>query len=165
MLPCQKQIKLSAAVGEQFADNTVFAAPYFHKLRGLKGRKEAEAVVHSAYPNGHYTVKELIAEGNKVVARWTFRGTHKGQLMGMAPTGKKVSLTGASTFAIRDGKIVSEWADYDALGQWQQLGVIPPLEKAVVRTRPKIKVKARPKAKPKAKPKTKPEPRARRQRR
>ena len=126
---------------------------------------QAEAVVHSAYPDGRYTIKELIAEGNSVVARWSFRGTHKGELMGMAATGKKVSLTGTSTFVIRDGKIASEWADYDALGQWQQLGVIPPLEKAVVRTRPKTKAKAEPKAKPKAKPKTKSKPKAGRQRR
>jgi len=154
-----------AAAEELFADDTVFAAPYFPKLRGLEGRMQAEAVVHSAYPDGRYTIKELIAEGNSVVARWSFRGTHKGELMGMAATGKKVSLTGTSTFVIRDGKIASEWADYDALGQWQQLGVIPPLEKAVVRTRPKTKAKAEPKAKPKAKPKTKSKPKAGRQRR
>jgi len=148
--------KNPAALEELFAGDSVFAAPYFPKLQGLKGRNEAEAVVHSAYPDGHYTVKELIAEGNNVVARWTFRGTHKGELMGVAPTGKKVSLTGTSTFAISGGKIVSEWADYDALGQWQQLGVIPPLERAIVKTKTKAKAQARPKAKPKVKPRTRP---------
>jgi len=154
-----------AVIEEVFTGDTVFAAPYFPKLRGLEGRKQVQAIAHSAYPNGHYTVKELIAEGNSVVARWTFRGTHKGEMMGMAPTGKKVSLTGTSTLAIRDRKIASEWADYDALGQWQQLGVIPPLEKAIVRGKPKTNMKAKPKAKPRARPKTKPKPKARRQRR
>jgi hypothetical protein len=85
--------------------------------------------------------------------------------MGMAPTGKKVSLTGTSAFANSGGKIVSEWADYDALGQWQQLGLVPPLEKAIVKAKPKTNMKAKPKAKPRARPKTKPKPKARRQRR
>jgi predicted ester cyclase len=80
-----------------------------------------------AFPDYHYTIEELIAEGDKIVARWTFSGTQKGEYMGIAAIGKHASGTGTSTFRIFGGKIVEELVDYDALGIWQQLGAVPPL--------------------------------------
>jgi predicted ester cyclase len=62
-----------------------------------------------------------------VVVRWTTRGTHKGELMGIPTTGKSVVVTGIDIFHISSGKVVESWANWDALGMMQQLGVIPPM--------------------------------------
>jgi steroid delta-isomerase-like uncharacterized protein len=142
-----------AMVEEFFAGDAIFRAPHWPELCGIEARKQLVAALRSAYPDGHFTLEEMVAEGNSVVARWTFRGTHKGELMGIAPTGREVSATGTSIFAVADGKIMTEWAEYDALGLWQQLGVIPPLAEIKPEVRPKAKAKAKPK--PETKPKTK----------
>jgi predicted ester cyclase len=62
-----------------------------------------------------------------VVVRWTARGTHKGELMGIPATGKPVVVTGMDIFHISSGKVVESWTNWDALGMMQQLGVIPPM--------------------------------------
>jgi predicted ester cyclase len=62
-----------------------------------------------------------------VVVRWTTRGTHKGELMGIPATGKPVVVTGIDIFQISSGKVVESWINWDALGMMQQLGVIPPM--------------------------------------
>jgi len=76
-------------------------------------------------PDVHFTVDDIIAEGDKVAARWTSTGTHKGELMGIPSTGKKVMVTGIVINHFADGKIVDDWESYDILGMMQQLGVIP----------------------------------------
>ncbi len=62
------------------------------------------------------------------MTRWTVRGTHKGELGGIPPTGKQVTVTGITISRIADGKTVESWWNSDDLGFWQQLGVIPPME-------------------------------------
>ena len=64
---------------------------------------------------------------DKVVSRWTARGTHRGELMGIAPTGKQVAVTGINIERFANGKLVEGWSNYDTLGMLQQLGVIPTL--------------------------------------
>ena len=70
-------------------------------------------------------LEDMIAEGDKVAVRFTLRGTHGGDLMGIPPTGKPVAVTGIDINRIADGKIAERWANFDALGLMQQLGVIP----------------------------------------
>ena len=72
----------------------------------------------------------MIAEGDKVVVRSTFRGTHKGDLMGIAPTGTQVTMPLILIYRIADDKIIEHWMQADALGLLQQLGVIPPMGQA-----------------------------------
>lgn len=84
----------------------------------------------NAFPDTELEINDLILEGNKVAARITASGTHKGALMGIAPTGKRVSITGTSITHVRDGKQVESWASYDQLGMLQQLGVMPSLQAA-----------------------------------
>jgi steroid delta-isomerase-like uncharacterized protein len=80
-------------------------------------------VVLNAYPDAQWTIEDTIAEGDKVVTHFTFNGTHEGELMGIPPTGNKVTVTGTGIFHIVDGKIV-EWTDnLDYLGMFQQLGM------------------------------------------
>ncbi|MBA3491792.1 MAG: ester cyclase, partial [Rubrobacteraceae bacterium] len=72
----------------------------------------------------HSTFEELIAEGDRVAERWTGRGTHRGELQGIAPTGRRVEVPGSVFYRIVDGKIVEFRGQLDMMGLMQQLGVI-----------------------------------------
>lgn len=92
---------------------------------GLEGFKQFVSMITTAFPDLQVTIEDLIAEGDKVVARVTVRGTHRGTLMGrIAPTGKSVTWTGIDIFQIADGQIVGRWNQRDLLGLLQQLGAI-----------------------------------------
>lgn len=93
--------------------------------RGPQGFHGVVATYRGAFPNLQFTVEELVAEGDKVVTRWTARGTNTGSLMGMPPTGKAVVISGISIERITNGKIAESWVNFDQLGMLQQLGVIP----------------------------------------
>lgn len=83
------------------------------------------AELHSGMPDYEVVVEDTIAENDKVVCRWTGKGTHKGVLTGFQPTGKSVSWTGITIYRFENGKIVEAWWNYDMLGALQQIGVIP----------------------------------------
>ena len=92
---------------------------------GIEGYRELMAMYVSAFPDVQITVDDMIAEGDKVVTRFTAHGTHQGELQGIAPTGKPVTVTGIETMRVSGGKIVEGWVEFDQLGMLQQLGVIP----------------------------------------
>lgn len=92
---------------------------------GLEGGKMVHNMFLSAFPDSQVTTDDLIADGDKVVERFTFRGTNKGSFMGAPPTGKQVTATGMSVFRIANGKIVEHWGENDSLGVMQQLGLVP----------------------------------------
>ncbi len=92
---------------------------------GLDGIKQAFRVFTAAHPDGAHVIHDLIAEGDRVVARVTGTGTHTGELMGIPPTGKRLEMTGIVIYRIEGGKIVERWAQHDVFGLMQQLGVIP----------------------------------------
>ncbi|MGC0330038.1 steroid delta-isomerase-like uncharacterized protein [Streptomyces sp. SAI-170] len=76
-----------------------------------------------------FTVEDLIAEGDRVCARWFWKGTHKGDFLGIAATGRECSMSGTTVFRCGgDGKIVEAWWEYDRLGLMTQLGVLDQLE-------------------------------------
>jgi steroid delta-isomerase-like uncharacterized protein len=79
----------------------------------------------SAFPDLKRPVEDLVAEGDKVVARWTSTGTHDGEFMGIPPTGKRVTTSGITIFRLEGGKIVEEWSESDMLGMMQQVGAVP----------------------------------------
>jgi predicted ester cyclase len=85
---------------------------------------------YTAFPDGHAALEDLIAEGDKVVWRYTFRGTHQGEFMGVPATGKVVTYTGIIISRIAGGKFVEDWESFDALGLMQQLGAIPQIAQA-----------------------------------
>lgn len=91
----------------------------------LEGTKMFASAFLEAFPNIQVAVKDLVAEGDKVVTRWSARGTHLGELMGIPPTGKNVLMTGIATDRFVGGKSVEHWEIVDQLGLMQQLGVIP----------------------------------------
>ena len=95
---------------------------------GPEGQKQLVTTYQTAFPDAHWHVEEMIAEGDKVVTRWTGRGTHKAELQGnppIPPTGKEVAVPGIWIHRIAGGKIVESWNVWDTLGMLQQLGVIP----------------------------------------
>jgi steroid delta-isomerase-like uncharacterized protein len=94
---------------------------------GRESLRQLQQLTLAAFPDFHTTIEDLIAEGDKVVARCTTRGTHKGEFLGIPPSGKPFTFTWISIFRIADGKIVEHWGEEDALGWLQQLGAIPPM--------------------------------------
>ena len=94
-------------------------------VRGLQAAKRAAADYRRAFPDLRVTVEDLIAEGEKVAARLRVRGTHLGDLNGIAPTGRRVDFTGIVMSRVEGGRIAEDWANFDDLGMMRQLGVIP----------------------------------------
>ena len=92
---------------------------------GLEGRKIFASALLAAFPDLHVDVNDLIAEGEKLVTRYSVHGTHKGDLMGIPPTGKEVSITGTAIDRFENGLSVEHWEIIDQVGLMQQLGVIP----------------------------------------
>jgi len=92
---------------------------------GIEGLKQGIQMYLNAFPDLHFTVELEIAQGDLVATRWTSRGTHRGELMGIPPTGKTVTVTGIDINRIAGGKLVEHWGNYDMLGMLQQLGVVP----------------------------------------
>ena len=103
---------------------------YHPDLRGLEAYKQAIDSMLTAFPDLHFTIEGMVAEGDKVVVRWTLHGTHQGFFQDIPPTGKPVTLTGISFFRVANGKGVEVWTDADYLGMLQQLGVVPALGQA-----------------------------------
>ena len=93
-------------------------------LRGPAGIKEFVSTYRSAYPDARVTVEQQLAEGDMVATRWTGRGTHEGDLLGVAPTGKRVTITGITFSRLKDGKILEEFQNWDTFGMMQQLGAV-----------------------------------------
>ena len=92
---------------------------------GPEGTKQLVTVYRNAFPDVHFTIDEQIAEGDKVVTRWTAHGTHQGELIGIPATGKSSTVTGINVDRVVNGKIAESWGIFDQFGMMQQLGVIP----------------------------------------
>jgi steroid delta-isomerase-like uncharacterized protein len=93
--------------------------------RGAQGFHAVAGTYRGAFPDLQFTIEEVVAEGDRVVTRWTARGTNTGSLAGMPPTGKSAAVSGISIERIANGKIAESWVNFDQLGMLQQLGVIP----------------------------------------
>ena len=112
-------------IDELVAPDYVNHDPANPGVRSPQGLKQLVSTFVAAFPDIHFTIEEQIAEGDKVVTRWTARGTHRGALQGIAPTGKSSTVTGISIWRIANGKLAEEWANWDTIGMLQQIGVIP----------------------------------------
>ena len=103
--------------------------------RGPDGEKKRASLYRNAFPDIHLTIEEVIAEGETVMTRWSCRGTHKGELNGIAPTGKQFTISGMTVARVSNGKIAEGYVNWDAQGLMQQLGVVPQLAKSVAAAR------------------------------
>ena len=99
-----------------------------HGDGGLEGFKESFSAALTSFPDYNITIDDQIAEGDKVVTRYTARGTQEGDFMGVAPTGKAIELIGIDIDRIAGGKIVERWGNWNTIGMLQQLGRLPPLD-------------------------------------
>jgi len=103
--------------------------------RGPEGEKQRATLYRSAFPDFRLSIDDLLADGDNVVARWNCRGTHKGELNGIAPTSKQFNISGISVVRFSGGKMAEGWINWDALGMMQQLGAVPQLGKAKAATK------------------------------
>ena len=93
---------------------------------GPEGVKQLVSAWRTGFPDGRMIVDDMLAEGDKVVIRMTWRGTHNGVFYGIAPTGRQVSVTSIGIDRVVNGKIVEGWGEVDMLGLYQQIGAISP---------------------------------------
>jgi steroid delta-isomerase-like uncharacterized protein len=115
----------------------LFAPTYVHHDastpdvgRGPESEKKRATLYRTAFQDFRLTIEDIFSEGEMVFARWTCRGSHKGDLSGIAPTGKQFAISGMSINRFASGKMIEGWVNWDALGLMQQLGVVPELGKA-----------------------------------
>jgi steroid delta-isomerase-like uncharacterized protein len=95
-------------------------------VRGPEGVKEYIGRLKEGVPDLTVTVEDQVADGDKVATRWTARGTHDGDLMGIDPTGRTATVTGITIQRFgAGGRIVEGWTNWDMLGMLQQLGIAP----------------------------------------
>ena len=116
---------------ELFAPNYAHHDPSTPDVgRGPESEKKRANLYRTAFPDLRLMIEDIIAEGETVMVRWSCRGTHKGDLSGIAPTGKQININGVSIARFTNGKMAEGWVNWDALGLMQQLGVVPELHKA-----------------------------------
>jgi steroid delta-isomerase-like uncharacterized protein len=111
-----------AAADELLTPDVIIHEP---TVDGTAGLKAFNAALRTAFPDWYSTPEELVAEGDRVVERWTGRGTQRGTFQSIPPSGKQVEVPGVVFYRIRDGKIAEFRGSFDMLSMLQQLGVNP----------------------------------------
>ncbi len=117
-----------AALEELLAEDVVDHGAIPGQSPGREGHKYQLALFRSAFPDLRVTSEDIFSEGDKVAYRWTGRGTHQGELLGIPATGNDVTFRGIDVLRIEGGKVVERWSEYNALEAMQQMGVLPPPE-------------------------------------
>jgi steroid delta-isomerase-like uncharacterized protein len=113
------------AVDTYLAEDFINHDPPFGVTSDREGMRSAAAQMRAGFPDWHSEQHQLVAEGDIVVERFTASGTQRGEVMGVAPTGRTVSLPGINIFRLHDGRIVERWGRLDELGMLRQLGLVP----------------------------------------
>jgi len=111
--------------------DTLFTEDYRLHLSGVPvpldkpSAKQVVSMFSKAFPDLKHTIDEIISDGQTVVARWTVRGTHKGEFQGIPATGKSVTLSGTTFHHLRGAQIAETWLTMDTMELLQQLGAVP----------------------------------------
>jgi hypothetical protein len=116
---------ISKTIDEIVDPDVLIRTPLPVQTTGAEALKEVFARLHRAFPDLHVTVEDLIEEGDKVVGRNTVTGTHRGEYMGLPPTGKAVTYREIFIFRFAGGRIAETWGVVDVFSQLRQLGAIP----------------------------------------
>jgi steroid delta-isomerase-like uncharacterized protein len=111
-----------SVIDEIFAPDFVYHQPDGGEMKGRDALKQMTGMFRGAFPDLHCGVEDQFAEGDKVSTRWSLRGTHKGEMMGIAPTGKQVSVWGTVIHRFEGDKIAEAWDAYDILNLLKQIG-------------------------------------------
>ena len=118
------------AIDQLVVEDFVEQVPFPGQGPGREGLKHAVGALLSAFPDMHWTIEEQIAEGEKVVSRFTMTGTHQGAFLGMAATGRAIRVWGVVIDVVREGRFAESRIIMDMVGLLQQLGMLPPPEAA-----------------------------------
>lgn len=110
-----------AYIAEDYVQHNPFVAP------GRAGVKAFFAAFLAAFPDLRVTVEDARVDGDTVIGRYTYRGTHTGTFLGIAATGKAITMRSIDIWRVRDGLFIEHWDELNTLEVFQQLGVIPPL--------------------------------------
>jgi steroid delta-isomerase-like uncharacterized protein len=114
---------------EIFASTVLWHALYRTKNPDFISNPQAERAAYEQHiklwGGWSESIDEMIAEDDRVMVRWTFRGTQQGEYLGIPPTGKPLTFSGIYIFRVSDGKIAEVWNLWDQFGEWQQLGILP----------------------------------------
>ncbi|GGU97856.1 hypothetical protein GCM10010260_37340 [Streptomyces filipinensis] len=113
---------IAKTIDELVTPDLAFHAPVPMGMTGAQALKQVWSVLLGAFPDIHVTVEDVIAEGDKVVARNTVTGTHRGEFRGVPPTGRSVSYGEIFVLRFQDGRIAEIWGVVDVLTQMTQLG-------------------------------------------
>jgi steroid delta-isomerase-like uncharacterized protein len=113
------------AVDDLLTDSYVRHDPNSPEVRGPEEEKQLIAMYRSAFPDLRFTVEDMVAEADKVVARVGISATHEGELLGIPPSGRRLSFTAMELYRLEGGKIDEQWVNVDTLGMMQQIGAIP----------------------------------------
>lgn len=114
-----------ALIEQLFAATFVDHDSSMPEAKGPSGVKQLVAMVRASFPDLHFTIEDMIAEGDKVVYRYSVRGTHQKDFMGIGATGRQIRFTGIHIYRVGNGRLQEEWENWDSLGLMRQLGVIP----------------------------------------
>jgi steroid delta-isomerase-like uncharacterized protein len=121
-----------SAGDDLFAEDSVDYAGFPGQAPGREGFKQAVVMMHTAFPDIHYTIEDMVAEGDRIATRWTLRGTHKGEFFGIPATGTQVSVEGIHILRFADGQIVECWEFWDQLSMLRQIGAMPGATEGVI---------------------------------
>ncbi len=99
-----------------------------------EGLRQIIMAYRQGLPDLHFTIDDIIAEGDRVVCRWTVSGTQTGEMLGIPPTNKRATVTGTDVERVENGKLVEGWGVFDQLGLLQQLGVVPRMTQPSMQT-------------------------------
>ncbi|HEX8857376.1 MAG TPA: ester cyclase [Thermoleophilaceae bacterium] len=116
---------ISKMIDELVAPDVRIRTPLPLKETGAQALKQVWATLLRAYPDLHVTVEDLLGEGDKLVCRNVVTGTHRGEYMGIPPTGRSVTYNEMFIFRFEDGRVAETWGVVDVLSQLRQLGAIP----------------------------------------
>jgi steroid delta-isomerase-like uncharacterized protein len=118
-----------AATEQAFAPNLVFHSPIRPEaMRGTEELKQWAVRLSTGFPDIHIVIDDIVAEGETIVARWSWQGTHRGPFEGIPPTGKRVSAHAIEIYRFAGDRIEEVWLELNPMDLLQQLGVMPPLD-------------------------------------
>jgi steroid delta-isomerase-like uncharacterized protein len=116
---------------EKLAQELISPSAVFHvpgrtePMRGPAGYLAIIGMMRGGFPDIQWTLEEMVAEGDKIAARFTMRGTHRGTFFGVPPTGKTISVQAMNIYRLSGGQFVEEHGQPDMLGLLQQIGAVP----------------------------------------
>jgi len=111
--------ELDYFVAADYAQHSVGLPP------GLAGLKMFMGMFRAAFPDARLIVEDLLADGDRVIGRWTVTGTQTGALQGIPASGKAVNIGGIDIWRVADGKLAEHWDNWDQMGMMQQIGAMP----------------------------------------